>query len=65
MKKLKNRIFAVTTSRSDFGIQSNLIRELEVDKRFDLNLIVSGSHFNKALGNSYKEINLRNKNKII
>ena len=60
-------IYGFTTSRADFGILKYLYLSLEKDKLIDFKLIVSGSHFNKRLGNTYKEIereNFRNKKLI-
>ena len=65
MRIKKNKIFAITSSRADYGIQKNLIEELNSDKNLDLNLIITGSHFNKYLGYSFKNINKKNINKII
>lgn len=57
------KIFLITSSRADFGILRNLINELKKNKKFDLKVITTGSHFLKKHGNSFTEI-LKNRIKI-
>ena len=56
MKK-KYKIVYVTTSRSDFGLNKDLIVALSKNKRFELFLLITGSHLIKNQGNSSHEIN--------
>ena len=49
-------ISLVTTNRSDFGILKNLCIKLQNNRKINFNLIVTGSHFDKKLGCSFKEI---------
>jgi GDP/UDP-N,N'-diacetylbacillosamine 2-epimerase (hydrolysing) len=50
------KISIVTGSRADYGLLKNLIKLINDDKSLTLNLIVTGSHFSKTHGNTYKEI---------
>lgn len=52
MNKLK--IAVITGSRADYGLLSNLLKEIQ--KSFKLSLIVTGAHLNYGFGNSLKEI---------
>ena len=57
MKKIK--ISIVTSTRADFGIFFGLIKKLISDKKFDLKLIVTGSHLSKKYGFTINEIKKR------
>ena len=71
----KRKIIAVTSSRADFSIQKELVKELK--KKANLKLIVTGTHFSRKHGMTWKEIKkqnikidykievIRNKKKII
>ena len=50
------KICLISTSRADYGIQSNLIKLLQNDKDIDFSLIVTGSHMSKKHGETFKEI---------
>ncbi|MBO4643807.1 MAG: UDP-N-acetylglucosamine 2-epimerase (hydrolyzing) [Alphaproteobacteria bacterium] len=50
------KISLITTSRADYGIQSNLIKLLQSDPEIDFSLIVSGTHLSKKHGETYREI---------
>ena len=63
MAKLKKRFLFITTSRADYSHQRYLIKEALKSKKITFELLVSGSHFSKSFGNSYKEI-IRDKIKI-
>ena len=58
MKKLKykKRILVLSTNRSDYGLLKNLILELNKNKNFHVNLVVSGSHLIKNYGYTINEI---------
>ena len=60
--KVKN-ICVVTGSRADFGIISNLLKNLDTHKKSRIKLIVTGTHLMKNYGMTEKEIN-QNKLKI-
>lgn len=50
----KSRVAVVTTSRADYGLLSPLLRKLQADNSFNLNLIVSGSHLSDKHGMTIK-----------
>ena len=50
------KVFLLTSTRADFGLLSNLIFEIKKNKKFDLKVIVTGSHLSKKHGFSFKEI---------
>ena len=61
----KHNLAIFTVARSDFGILKNLIKRSELDKRFNLLLVIGSAHKSKIFGNTQKEINSLNlKNKI-
>ena len=45
-----------SSNRSDFGIASNFLKKIENSKKFNLHIIISGNHFIKKFGYTYKEI---------
>lgn len=51
------KICIVTSNRAEYGILSNLIDKIKLDKDFELQLVVTGSHLSKKFGETYKEIN--------
>ena len=53
---IKKKVCVITGSRSDYGILSNLLKELQKSKFFDLKLIVTCMHLMPRYGNTYKEI---------
>lgn len=53
---LKKKIAALTTSRADFDLLNPVLQILNKDKKINLKLIVSGSHFDKKFGYTYKDI---------
>lgn len=57
-----NKISVVTGTRAEYGLLSNLIRLINQDKNFKLQLIVTGSHLLKKYGKTYNEIK---KDKIV
>ena len=50
------KIAVITTSRSDYGILSPLLRKIDTSDLLNLELIVSGSHLSKNLGYTLDEI---------
>ena len=57
------KICFITGSRADYGLLSNLMRIVKKDKKFNFQLIVTGSHLSKEHGYTYKEI-IKDKFKI-
>ena len=55
------KITIPTVSRSDFGILLPLIKVLKKDKKFKVEILATGEHYSKKMGNTFKEIS---KNKI-
>ena len=54
------KVFLLTSTRADFGLLSNLIFEIKKNKKFNLKVIVTGSHLSKKHGLSFKEIKKKN-----
>jgi GDP/UDP-N,N'-diacetylbacillosamine 2-epimerase (hydrolysing) len=52
----KRKICIVTGSRAEYGLLYWLIKEVEADQDFELQLIVTGSHLSSEFGLTYKEI---------
>ena len=51
-----NKIAAVTSTRADYGLLSNLIGALQNDQAFDFSLIVTGTHLSQKHGMTVQEI---------
>ena len=58
------KILFFTSSRSDFGILSPLLKKFTMDKKFHVGLIISGTHLEKSFGSTEKEIKEHHYNKI-
>ncbi len=52
----KKSICVITGSRAEYGLLRNLIREIDLSKNFNYQLICTGSHLSKRLGNTIEEI---------
>lgn len=50
------KIAAFTGSRAEYGLLSYLLKEINADSRFELQLIVSGSHLSSSFGLTVNEI---------
>lgn len=50
------KIGIITVARSDYGIWKPIIKLLSKNKKYNCNIIVTGSHFSKKYGRTYKEI---------
>jgi len=50
------KICVVTTTRAEYGLLKPLMEKIDNDELLDLQLIVTGTHLEKAYGNTYKEI---------
>ncbi len=53
----KNKIHIISTNRADFGLLSNLINKLKLNKKFLTKFVLTGSHLHKKFGSSINEIN--------
>ena len=53
---MKKKILFITGSRSEYYIQKPILNELKKSKFLKPLLIVTGSHFSKKFGNTYKDI---------
>lgn len=63
---IKKKIWVITGSRAEFGILYPLIKNLQAEKKFKTEVIVSGHHFNKKQGLSINEVkNSKVKNVIL
>lgn len=56
IKYKKKTVLVISSSRADYGILSNLLKKIHLNKKFDLKIIVTGSHLDRASGFTYKEI---------
>ena len=52
----RKKIYILTTSRADFDLLFPVISEMDKIQNLKINLIVSGNHFNKKFGSTYKQI---------
>lgn len=58
-------VYYFTFNRSEFGLMKVLLEDFELDKRFNLKLLIGGSHINAKYGNTKTEIdNSKIKKKI-
>ena len=57
-KEKKINIFFFTANRAEYGLIFPFIKKLSKNKKFNIHLIVSGSHLDKNLGYSFNEIKL-------
>jgi len=53
---IKKKIWIITGSRAEFGILYPLIKNLQAEKKFKTEVVVSGHHFNKKQGLSINEV---------
>tara|TARA_Y100000816_G_C26103716_1_gene585729 strand:+ start:2059 stop:3219 length:1161 start_codon:yes stop_codon:yes gene_type:complete len=54
MKKFK--ICVITGTRAEYGLLKNLMKKIKENKKFLLQIIVTGSHLSSLHGNTYREI---------
>ncbi|MDB3895031.1 UDP-N-acetylglucosamine 2-epimerase [Candidatus Pelagibacter sp.] len=52
----KKKICIITGSRADYGLLYWLIKEVEANKNFELQLVVTGMHLSREFGYTYKVI---------
>ncbi len=53
---MKKKILITTSTRADFGLMKKLIVLIKKENSFLTKLLVTGTHFDKKFGNTYKEI---------
>ena len=53
---MRKKIAVITSSRADFGILTNLIKQMQKSRKLELQLIVSGSHTLNIKNSSLNEI---------
>ena len=53
---MKRKICVVTGTRADYGLLYWLMKEIEVDNEFELQIIATGMHLSPEFGLTYKEI---------
>jgi UDP-N-acetylglucosamine 2-epimerase len=56
----KKKYCIISSSRADFGILKNFIKKFLKKKNIKVDLILTGSHFSKKFGETYKEANENN-----
>ena len=52
----KRKICVITGSRAEYGLLFWLLKEINTDKNFELQLIVTGMHLSPEFGLTFKEI---------
>ncbi len=52
---MKN-IFVVTGSRAEYGLLKNILKGIQLSKKLNLNIVITGSHISKKHGLTYTEI---------
>ncbi len=62
---VKKKIFFFTSSRSEYGLLSNLIKLFSNLQKYEITILVTGSHLNKIFGFTLKEIRNDFSGKII
>ena len=50
------RICVVTGTRSEFGLLSPLMKEIQMDSAFELQVLATAMHLSPEFGNTYKDI---------
>ncbi len=53
---MKKKVCVVTGTRADYGLLYWLMKEIEVDNEFELQIIATGMHLSPEFGLTYKEI---------
>lgn len=53
---MKKRICAITGSRSDYDLLYPVLKKIKSNGEFELQLLVTGNHFTRKFGLTYKEI---------
>lgn len=55
---MKRKICIVTGTRAEYGLLTNLMKIIQYDEEFQLQLIVTGMHLSPEFGNTFKQIEL-------
>ena len=53
---MKKNICFVTTTRAEFGLLNPLVNLIKDSEKYNLTLVVSGTHLSEEFGNTYIEI---------
>lgn len=53
---MKRKICVITGTRAEYGLLSNLMKRIQEDEIFELQLVVTGMHLASEFGLTYKEI---------
>jgi len=53
---MKRRVCVFTGTRAEYGLLRPLMRLITKERKYELQLLVSGMHLSKEFGNTYKEI---------
>lgn len=61
----KKNIFIFTSTRADYGLQRWIIKEMQNSAKFNIYLIVGGTHLSEEYGNTIEEILKENIENII
>ncbi len=59
------KILCLTGTRADYPRIKSVLKKIETDSRFELYLVVTGSHLLRGYGNSFKEVQKDNYKNII
>ena len=54
--KKRKKICFITSSRADYGHQEPLMKLVKNNKNFIFQFIITGTHFSKDFGETYKQI---------
>lgn len=57
---MKRKILCLTGTRADYPRIKSVLKKIEFDSRFELYLVITGSHLLKGYGDSFKEIKKTN-----
>lgn len=53
---MKRKLCVVTTTRADYGHLFPLLRKIQADPGFELQLVATGTHLSPAFGSTYRQI---------
>ena len=53
---MKRKICVVTGTRAEYGLLSNLMKLIQTDEQFELQLLITGMHLSPEFGLTYKQI---------
>lgn len=53
---MKKNICVLTATRAEYGLLKNIILRLQEEPAFQVNVVVTGMHLDKAFGETYREI---------